>query len=130
MKRRPHIPKAIRKEIYLRDDFRCRYCKTSFKEYLLTLDHVVPFSKGGDSSKSNLVTCCRSCNYRKADEIWGILWYLRYRWGKYCRRLVRFFGGTPKKKKSHPYMLLEDRWQTLYDEELPEKYRLDKWKGW
>ena len=36
-------------------------------KYLLTLDHVIPQSKGGPNTWNNLVTACKSCNGEKAD---------------------------------------------------------------
>ena len=63
-----HIPyKGValtRQNIFKRDNFNCQYCGTS-KE--LTLDHVIPKSKGGRSSWDNLITACRRCNTRKGD---------------------------------------------------------------
>jgi 5-methylcytosine-specific restriction endonuclease McrA len=35
--------------------------------FVATLDHVVPLSLGGRTNESNLVTCCWSCNYGKAN---------------------------------------------------------------
>jgi 5-methylcytosine-specific restriction enzyme A len=44
---------------------KCYFCKkkTAFKD--LTMDHLVPLSRGGRSTKDNLVPCCKSCNTRK-----------------------------------------------------------------
>lgn len=53
-----------RHNVFKRDRYQCQYCGTS-KD--LTLDHLVPRSKGGTSSWSNLVTACRRCNARKGD---------------------------------------------------------------
>ena len=53
-----------RHNIFRRDGGRCQYCGTT-KE--LTLDHVVPKSKGGKSTWNNLVTACKPCNARKGD---------------------------------------------------------------
>lgn len=39
---------------------------------LLTLDHVIPKSKGGSSDLNNLVTCCRKCNRRKKDNLFEL----------------------------------------------------------
>lgn len=55
-----------RRAIFARDDFRCQYCGAHGP---LTIDHVVPRSRGGDSSWSNVVTCCAPCNLRKADHL-------------------------------------------------------------
>ena len=57
-----------RKQIFLRDDYRCVYCDTVFPDHDLTLDHVQPRVKGGDHSDGNLVTCCKACNTLKAGQ--------------------------------------------------------------
>lgn len=63
-----HVPyKGVvltRHNIFKRDNFSCQYCGTG-KD--LTLDHLIPKSKGGKSSWTNLVTACRRCNTRKGD---------------------------------------------------------------
>ena len=58
-----------RKNILIRDRFTCQYCKRIFSATDLTLDHVVPRSRGGDSSWENLVTSCRRCNNHKGDRL-------------------------------------------------------------
>lgn len=63
-----------RRNIYKRDEWKCVYCKKDGKSNNLTLDHVVPRSKGGKDTWENLVTCCTNCNSEKADleiEEWG-----------------------------------------------------------
>lgn len=63
------IDKVIRLAIYMRDEFKCVYCRrklTSTRSpYDLTLDHLNPRALGGDHSIKNLATACRSCNSRK-----------------------------------------------------------------
>jgi 5-methylcytosine-specific restriction endonuclease McrA len=51
-----------RNNIFKRDNFTCQYCDAQTN---LTLDHLIPVSKGGKSSWTNLVTACRPCNARK-----------------------------------------------------------------
>lgn len=53
-----------RQNVFKRDGNQCVYC-SSHKE--LTVDHVVPKSRGGQTSWTNLVTACRKCNSRKGD---------------------------------------------------------------
>lgn len=43
----------------------CHYCGGSFSPEDLTMDHVVPLSRGGKSVKENLVPACKECNTRK-----------------------------------------------------------------
>ena len=65
------VPRAIQRKIsrralFARDGWRCVYCGTSGGR--LTLDHVVPRSRGGRSSWENLVACCYRCNNSKGDR--------------------------------------------------------------
>lgn len=55
-------------KIFARDGWVCVYCTKAYTPDELTLDHVIPKSKGGDSSSSNLVTACRECNNKKSDR--------------------------------------------------------------
>lgn len=68
-----HIPyerKSLsRKNILLRDHNTCQYCGRVFAQSELTLDHVVPKSRGGSSNWDNLVACCRKCNNRKGSHM-------------------------------------------------------------
>src|SRR5580658_2435247 len=57
-----------RKGILLRDGFTCQYCRSKLPAGDLTLDHVVPRSRGGRSTWENLVACCFGCNNRKSNR--------------------------------------------------------------
>ncbi|MGH9466405.1 MAG: HNH endonuclease [Terriglobales bacterium] len=71
-RRIPHRTRALsRKNILLRDHNTCQYCGTVCPAQALTLDHVVPRSRGGKSAWENLVACCRGCNHRKGDQLAG-----------------------------------------------------------
>jgi 5-methylcytosine-specific restriction endonuclease McrA len=63
-----HNRSVSRKSIMLRDRQTCQYCQQQFMPKALTLDHVVPRSRGGASTLENLVACCYPCNNRKADR--------------------------------------------------------------
>lgn len=68
-KKIPHRVQVLtRKNLLARDNHECQYCGEAFSAWDLTLDHVVPRSKGGPSSWQNLVACCGPCNRRKADR--------------------------------------------------------------
>ncbi len=54
-----------RARIFRRDNEECVYCGSTKQ---LTLDHVIPRSRGGSNSWDNLVTCCHNCNVRKANK--------------------------------------------------------------
>jgi 5-methylcytosine-specific restriction endonuclease McrA len=67
-----HVPRAAQRKIsrralFARDNWRCVYCGTAGGR--LTLDHVVPRSRGGDSVWENVVTSCAPCNLRKGNRL-------------------------------------------------------------
>jgi len=57
-----------RRNVFLRDGFRCQYCGQRFPAHELTCDHVVPRSLGGRTSWENMVSACGPCNRRKGDR--------------------------------------------------------------
>ncbi len=59
---------CTRKNILVRDEGTCQYCDTKFGESELTIDHVIPRSKGGTTTWNNVVAACTSCNQRKSDH--------------------------------------------------------------
>lgn len=54
-----------RKNVLRRDRFRCQYCRSRDR---LTIDHVLPKSRGGRDTWENLVTACTRCNTRKGNR--------------------------------------------------------------
>jgi 5-methylcytosine-specific restriction endonuclease McrA len=65
------VPRAAtkrisRRAVFARDRFRCQYCGS---QKHLTVDHVVPRSKGGGDEWDNVVTSCAPCNLRKGDRL-------------------------------------------------------------
>ncbi len=69
-RRIPHQTRALsRKNILLRDRNTCQYCQVVLPAGELTLDHVLPRSRGGLSTWENLVACCHSCNRRKGNQL-------------------------------------------------------------
>lgn len=61
-----------RKSIKEEWDDKCAYCGS---DQNLTLDHIIPQSKGGSDTTKNVVCCCHSCNQDKAHTPWED-WYL------------------------------------------------------
>jgi len=68
-----HIPQQSRalsrKNILLRDRNTCQYCGEVMAASDLTLDHVIPRSRGGNSTWENLVACCHGCNRQKGNRM-------------------------------------------------------------
>ena len=55
--------------IYLRDGMACAYCGDSVENGArLSLDHLKPYSKGGNNHETNLVTCCTRCNSARGNR--------------------------------------------------------------
>ena len=61
-----HRRKITRRAVFARDDWTCQYCGSRSN---LTVDHVVPRSKGGPSTWDNIVASCAPCNRRKGDSL-------------------------------------------------------------
>jgi 5-methylcytosine-specific restriction endonuclease McrA len=55
--------KLSKQEIFRRDHFKCQYCGQQARD--MTVDHVLPQHLGGESTWSNLVSACASCNHQK-----------------------------------------------------------------
>jgi 5-methylcytosine-specific restriction endonuclease McrA len=79
--RRPHVIRLVtyvrvprgatrrisRRVLFARDGWQCAYCGS--ESHRLTLDHVVPRSRGGASVWENVVASCAPCNHRKGDRL-------------------------------------------------------------
>jgi 5-methylcytosine-specific restriction endonuclease McrA len=61
-------PAFTRFNVFLRDRFSCQYCGTRDD---LTFDHVVPRSRGGQTTWENVVAACSPCNLRKGGQMPG-----------------------------------------------------------
>lgn len=67
--RPPTKAKYTRKNLYIRDSYCCQYCGENFIHSELTIDHVVPKSKGGKLTWENSVSACAPCNFKKNDRM-------------------------------------------------------------
>jgi len=65
---RPHRLEVSfnRKNVFKRDEHSCQYCGTKTGE--MTIDHVLPKSRGGKTAWENVVCCCSKCNSKKRDR--------------------------------------------------------------
>lgn len=88
-----------RENVFKRDNYECVYCGSDNRKSL-TLDHVIPQSKGGPNTWDNLVTACKSCNNEK-DSL----------------TLKEYGKEIPKPKRPHYLMLLK---RTTY---IPEEWK-------
>ena len=60
------IQKPTRTLIYQRDDHTCQYCGSQKR---LTIDHVIPRSRGGQDTWENMVVACSPCNVKKGNTL-------------------------------------------------------------
>ncbi len=64
--------RTSRRAVLARDDWRCQYCGCRYdgaRSERLTVDHVIPRSRGGSSNWDNIVAACATCNRKKADRL-------------------------------------------------------------
>lgn len=73
-----HVPRRFRRHVtntflFARDHYRCQYCgrvsAVLKPRESLTRDHVIPLSRGGENTWTNVVTACSACNTRKANHL-------------------------------------------------------------
>jgi 5-methylcytosine-specific restriction endonuclease McrA len=66
------IPKVnyryTRERVFQRDNFTCGFCNKKVKRTELTIDHIFPKSKGGETSWTNTITACTKCNLKKGNK--------------------------------------------------------------
>ncbi|MGH9755073.1 MAG: HNH endonuclease [Blastocatellia bacterium] len=107
-----HIPferKSLsRKNILLRDHYTCQYCDKVFNPSELTLDHVIPKSRGGSSNWDNLVASCKRCNNRKGngtpDEVGMKLVKRPQSFSMHVnRQIMRYLGRTDAAWRKYLY---------------------------
>lgn len=68
-KKEKNVIKPSLKSILVRDLYRCGYCGVKLSGSSGTRDHIIPESKGGPSSWSNLIACCKPCQNKKKDHM-------------------------------------------------------------
>jgi 5-methylcytosine-specific restriction endonuclease McrA len=61
-------PRFRKKVLFNRDGWKCQYCSTKLGWHNITIDHVLPSSRGGTTTWLNCVTSCKPCNRSKADQ--------------------------------------------------------------
>lgn len=88
--------------VYLRDQYTCLYCDEQLITSQLTLDHVLPLSRGGKTNFKNIVTACHSCNGKKGNSLDMKPRYAPYQPGYW--ELVR-------KRKQLPYDIKHPSWE-------------------
>jgi len=62
-------PAFTRFNVFLRDSFACQYCSYAGPAEQLTFDHLIPRSRGGRTTWTNVVTACSACNLHKSNRL-------------------------------------------------------------
>ena len=94
-----------RRNLFARDRHLCQYCGHNYPPRELSFDHVVPRSRGGQTSWENVVCCCLSCNVKKG--------------GRTPREAHMRLISKPKKPKQSPLLILKlgnpkyESWKTF-----------------
>lgn len=57
-----------RRNLFMRDNYRCQYCNKHKLYSELTFDHVIPVAQNGETTWENIVACCKPCNIKKAGR--------------------------------------------------------------
>ena len=65
---RTGVPKLSNRALFARDRNICGYCANEFVKKELTRDHIVPKSRDGKDTWTNLVTACKVCNHKKGNR--------------------------------------------------------------
>jgi len=68
IRRHPRKVKFSRQNLYYRDNYTCQYCNKAKPSSQLTYDHVIPRSKGGKTTWTNVVAACLPCNLKKGNK--------------------------------------------------------------
>ncbi len=63
-----HSLRFNRRNLFARDNHRCQYCGTHVPQQELSMDHVLPRSRGGTTTWENIVCCCVRCNSAKGGR--------------------------------------------------------------
>lgn len=106
VKRRKQI-KFSRINVYERDDGRCQYCMNRVTKSEATYDHVVPRKQGGQTTWTNIVIACVSCNQKKGA------------------RRPEQAGMSLRKKPVRPKKLPHYRFHMQWNPGMP-----DSWRTW
>ena len=93
---RPRV-KLTRREIFIRDNYTCQYCERQVSD--LTIDHVIPRSRGGLHVWDNVVSACKACNHRKG--------------GKSIAEARMFLHKEPHEPRAGLYYTIERRLDTF-----------------
>lgn len=99
-----------RRNLYKRDDMTCQYCGAKPGSAELNIDHVIPKSRGGQSTWENCVLSCVKCNSRKADKLLHECGMKLRKTPKKPRMNMFKLGGMTKPIESWKQFISETYW--------------------
>jgi hypothetical protein len=73
MRGKARVPRRLREHVARESGYRCGYCRTpqSIAGFRLTVEHIIPEAKGGDTVEQNLWLACHACNEFKGARVQG-----------------------------------------------------------
>lgn len=114
------VTKRTRYEVLKRDNFTCRYCRST--ENPLKVDHVTPVALGGTDDPSNLVAACQDCNAGKAStspdaETVADVKAIDIKWAGAIKRVAQARARQRKKRDAYVAVFAEawSKWHCEYD---------------
>lgn len=93
-----------KRNLFRRDGFKCAYCGSDDN---LTMDHIVPKSRGGQSNWENLVTACHPCNNRKDNKLLEDVGYTLSVKPRQPNQLMFLTHNTKVHDKWKPYLYMK-----------------------
>jgi 5-methylcytosine-specific restriction endonuclease McrA len=101
--REAHRRKITRRAVLARDAWTCQYCGS--RKSGLTVDHVIPRSRGGQHTWENVVAACRRCNHVKADRhVAELGWRMRHQPAPPSGLAWRIIGTGHRDPRWLPYL--------------------------
>jgi len=96
-----HNIRFSRNNVYIRDSGKCQYCGTAIERKDATLDHVIPFARGGKTTWENCTTACSPCNAAKSDK---------QGWKPKLKPYKPDYYDLVNKRKKFPFQVRNQEW--------------------
>jgi len=96
-----HNIRFSRNNVYIRDSGKCQYCGTAIERKDATLDHVIPFARGGKTTWENCTTACSPCNASKSDK---------HGWKPRLKPYKPDYYDLVNKRKKFPFQVRTQEW--------------------
>jgi len=104
LKKLRDIPNLSAEPLYYRDHAVCQYCGKGLTVHEVTMDHVMPISKGGPTSWDNIVAACNDCNSRKGNQA------PKGQWMPKQKPYIPSIWDILKIRKTYPITVPDESW--------------------